>query len=321
LATAAFTSVDLIFAVLRYKDQQYLWMQINNLIPFREIKHCLKEKKMNQIHPRNALTYVGLICTVLICSGLSLAEIDPGAAVGLWLFNGNVSDSSGNENNGELMNGAVIAAGGKFGQALSLDGDDDYVLVPTSASLDSTGENYTGVAWINFERKGGPAPAACCQDDQMVIAFSTNWHNILNVFGRGGRAVVGAVEVGSAELNPRWLSGPTPVDDDQWHHIGFTYDGATKVVYVDGEVDIDQPTTGVFGVAGIDVLIGGTPTGERPSNGLIDEVGIFNVPLAQEEIQQIMNDGLASIVGVPTTSVNPTGKVTTAWARIKAQQF
>jgi hypothetical protein len=79
-----------------------------------------------------------------------------------------------------------------------------------------------------------------------------------------------------------------------------------------------SPTTGIFGVAGIDLLIGGTPTGERPANGLIDEVGIFNVPLTQEDIQQIMNDGLESVVGV-STSVKPTGKITTAWARIKAQ--
>jgi hypothetical protein len=301
------------------KYQQYLWIDINNLIPFREIKHFLKEKKMKKIHPRNALTCVALIGTVLICSGLSIAEIDPGAAVGIWLFNGDVSDSSGNGNHGELMNGAVIAAGGKFGQALSLDGDDDYVLVPTSASLDSTADNYTGVAWINFERKGGTAPGGCCQDDQMVIAFSTNWHNILNVFGRGGRAVPGAVEVGSAELNPSWLSGPTSVDDGQWHHIAFTYDGATKVIFVDGVMDIDQPTTGIFGVAGIDLLIGGTPTGERPANGLIDEVGIFNVPLTEEDIDDIMTDGLASSLGL-STSVKPTGQATTAWGRIKSQQ-
>ncbi len=274
---------------------------------------------MQKIHARITLTCVGLICTVLIWSGLSIAEVDPGTVVGIWLFNGDVSDSGGNGNNGELMNGATIAAGGKFGQALSLDGDDDYVLVPTSASLDSTAENYTGVAWIKFERKGGAAPGGCCQDDQMVIAFSTSWHNLLNVFGRGGRAIPGAVEVGSAELSPSWLSGPTPVDDGQWHHIAFTYDRATKVIFVDGEMDISQPTTGIFGVAGIDLLIGGTPTGERPANGLIDEVGIFNVPLTQEDIQQIMNDGLESAVGL-STSVNPTGKVTTAWARIKVQQ-
>lgn len=273
---------------------------------------------MRKNYARITFTCVGLICIVLIWSGLSVAEINPGTVIGVWLFDGNVLDSSGNGNDGELMKGATIAAGGKLGQALSLDGEDDYVLVPTSASLDSTADNYTGVAWIRFERKGGAAPGGCCQDDQMVIAFSTSWHNILNVFGRGGRAIPGAIEVGSAELSPSWLSGPTSVDDGQWHHVAFTYDGSTKVIYVDGEEDVSQPTTGTFGVAGIDLLIGGTPTGERPANGFIDEVGIFNVPLSQEDIQGIINDGLASIPGI-STSVKSTGKVATTWAIIKAQ--
>jgi hypothetical protein len=274
-----------------------------------------KEKQMNTTYATVILTGA-IICAGLILPALSVAAIDPETAVGVWLFEGDANDSSGNGNHGQLMNGAMNTDSGWSGGALSLDGEDDYVLVPTSASLDSTAENYTATAWIKLARKGGVAPASCCDDDQMVIAFSSSWHNILNVFGRGGRAIPGAVEVGSAELNPSWLSGSTPVDDDQWHHLGFTYDGAMKVIYVDGEVDIDQPTTGVFGVAGIDLLIGGTPTGERPSTGLIDEVGMFNVPLAQEEIQQMMNDGLGSIVGVPP-SVNPTAKVTTAWEESK----
>ena len=58
----------------------------------------------------------------------SFAAIDSATAVAVWLFDdGDVSDASGNGNDGELINGAEIAGGGKWGQALSLDGDDDYV--------------------------------------------------------------------------------------------------------------------------------------------------------------------------------------------------
>jgi hypothetical protein len=174
------------------------------------------------------------------------------------------------------------------------------------------------MAWIKYERKGGVAPGGCCDDDQMVLAFSTSWHNILNVFGRGGRAIPGAIEIGSAELAPSWLSGPTSVDDNEWHHIAFTYDGAMAVIYVDGVVDVDQATTGSFGVAGIDLLIGGTPTGVRPGNGLINDVGIFNVALAEADIQAMMNDGLGALVGV--TAVSPKNRLTTTWADIKSQR-
>ena len=264
------------------------------------------------------LTPIGLVFVGLILSTQSFAAIDPDTVVGIWLFEGNANDSSKNGNDGELMKGADFVNEAKIqNQSLSLDGDNDYVLVPTSKSLESTADEFTGAAWIKYKRKGGVAPGGCCADDQMVLAFSTGWHNILNVFGRGGRAIPGAVEVGSAELAPSWLSGPTAVDDDEWHHIAFTYDGKTKIIYVDGEVDVEAPTGGSFGVFGIDLFIGGTPT-ERPGNGLIDEAGIFNVPLDQKDIQLIMKDGLGKATGL--APVSPKDRLTTMWAEIKSQR-
>ena len=252
----------------------------------------------------------------LLISFHSLAAVDSATAVGVWLFDdGDVSDSSGNGNDGELINGAGVTDGGKWGQALSLDGDDDYANVANSASLDSTAEAYTGVAWVKLQRKGDPH-GACCADDHMVIAFTTQWNNILNVFGPGRGGNQGKIEVGSRDLNPRWLSGPSAVNDDQWHHLAFSYDGANKIIYVDGEVDIEQDTTGVFGAVGVDVHLGGTPT-ERQALGLMDEIAVFNVSLEQGDIQNLMNDGLGSVLGL--TPVTPQGRLTTTWANIKSQ--
>jgi len=270
------------------------------------------------------MTKTWMILTILAVFGLGLtlpphsfAVIDSGSAVGVWLFDdGDVSDSSGNGNAGELMNGAEITDGGKWGQALSLDGDDDYVNVAGSESLDSTAEAYTGVAWVKIQRKGDPH-GACCADDHMVIAFTTQWNNILNVFGPGRSGNQGKVEVGSRELNPRWLFGQATVNDDAWHHLAFTYDGSRKVIYVDGEVDATQDTTGVFGIVGADVHLGGTPT-ERQALGLMDEIAVFNVAYGQVDIQTIMNDGLGSLLGL--TPVSPQGRLTTVWADIKSQQ-
>ena len=246
----------------------------------------------------------------------SFAVIDSGTAIGVWLFDdGDVSDSSGNGNDGELINGAEVTDGGKWGGALSLDGDDDYANVGSSASLDSTAEEYTGVAWVKLQRKGDPH-GGCCADDHMVIAFTTGWNNILNVFGPGRGGNQGKVEVGSGELNPSWLFGPTAVNDDEWHHLAFTYDGAQKILYIDGEVDAEHATTGVFGVVGVDVHLGGTPT-QRQALGLMDEIAVFNVPLEQSDIQTLMNDGIGSVLGL--TPVSPQGRLTTTWATIKSQ--
>ena len=67
---------------------------------------------------------------------------------------------------------------------------------------------------------------------------------------------------------------------------------------------------------GFDVHLGGTPT-ERIALGLMDEIGIFNVSLEQADIQNIMNDGLGSVLGL--TPVTPQDRLTTTWANIKSR--
>jgi len=46
--------------------------------------------------------------------------------------------------------------------------------------------------------------------------------------------------------------------------------------------------------------------------GSIDDVGIFNVALTVNEINDIMSKGLAGI-----TAVSPSGKLATTWSEIK----
>ena len=57
----------------------------------------------------------------------------PSGLVSWWQAEGNALDSA-DGNNGTLQNGATIVAG-KVGQAFSLDGVDDVVLVPDAPNL------------------------------------------------------------------------------------------------------------------------------------------------------------------------------------------
>ena len=49
-------------------------------------------------------------------------------------------------------------------------------------------------------------------------------------------------------------------------------------------------------------------------SGIIDEVSIFNIALADDDIENIMNKGLEEIL-----SVEPSDKIAIIWANIKAQ--
>ena len=239
--------------------------------------------------------------------------INPKAAVAIWLFEGNLKDGTENGNNGEFKNGVKITNGGKFGQALSLDGKDDYVIVKASPSLDSTAKQATTMAWIKFD-KPGKKRNQCCFDDQFVVGWRS-WKNIINVFGAGRNDNWGKVEIGSGQLAPNWSISPKTVNDNKWHHLAFAYDGKKKVLYIDGEVQIDRAATGEFGVKGMDVIIGGA-VAERFAKGLIDEVGIFKVALSKADVKTIMKKGLGRSLG--TLPVTPKSRLTTVWARIRS---
>ncbi|WP_396591622.1 LamG-like jellyroll fold domain-containing protein [Allomuricauda sp. R78024] len=82
-------------------------------------------------------------------------------------------------------------------------------------------------------------------------------------------------------------NGNTTVNDGEWHHVAYTYDGDTIKLYVDGVED--------FTISGITVLNTGN-TGETDINigsqlggsifqGAIDDVRIFDTVLTSDEVR------------------------------------
>ncbi len=261
------------------------------------------------------LVCVSFFVISLMFAFTSHAKIDPETIVGMWLFeegSGNdAEDASENGNDGELMNDPEYVNDGKFGKALSF--ENSYIQVPSSDSLDSCVESYTGLMWVKLDKKPGVILGGCCNDDHALLNFS--YTCLMNVFGPGrGPGSQGKVEVGSGQINPNWVSGAALVNDSQWHHIAFTYDGEEKRIYIDGVVDAQQATTGGFGLMGQPLKIGGMP-GERPALGLIDEVAVFNVALEENDVNDIMDHGLERAAG--GVAVSSAGNLATTWASVK----
>ena len=73
-----------------------------------------------------------------------------------------------------------------------------------------------------------------------------------------------------------------------------------------GEITYGKPTpTAVIGSASVEVP-------RELFNGYIDEIAIFNVALSEEDINEIIDNGLNGIL-----AADPKGKMTTTWADIK----
>ena len=105
------------------------------------------------------------------------------------------------------------------------------------------------------------------------------------------------------------------VTDSEWHHVVGTCDETVAKIYVDGTLkgEVAVPGGKVPDMHDGPITIGGSAINSY--QGLVDEVGLFNVVLSDEEIASIMDDGLAKATGAIT--VSPAGTLTTTWGRLK----
>jgi hypothetical protein len=199
--------------------------------------------------------------------------------VGSWHFNegsGTIAyDSSGNNNNGNLVNDPTWVDG-KFGKALSFDGVNDYVEVPYSASLNPS--EFSISVWARVDGGQGTWRSVITSRDSgpfrgyMIYAGADNkWQFWIGV-------------------STSWLSlyGPDVILG-QWIHIVATYSGGIMRLYVNGS--LYNTTSGTLALNTIRPLrIGAGQTEGAPAfffNGLIDEVRIYNRALSDAEIQAL----------------------------------
>ncbi|MHC4242675.1 MAG: LamG domain-containing protein, partial [Planctomycetota bacterium] len=86
----------------------------------------------------------------------------------------------------------------------------------------------------------------------------------------------------------------------EWHHIVATFDGTEMQLYHDGQSAGTSAATGMLLDQSRSFVIGAKSEDGYVENfftGSVDEVGYFNVVLSPEDIEAIMDNGLAAIIG------------------------
>jgi hypothetical protein len=100
---------------------------------------------------------------------------------------------------------------------------------------------------------------------------------------------------------------------EEWNHIAATYDKSQVKLYVNGA----QVSSGNFAEdvssSNASWYIGYSPG--HQIQGFMDEAAIFNIALTEDDIKDIMNEGLEKALGI--TAVDLSGKLTSTWASIK----
>lgn len=243
-----------------------------------------------------------LITATIITLPLAAASA-PAALVGLYRFEGNTLDSSGNGNHGTVQNatGAATTSNSPLptpGQSLLLDGTDEYVLVPHSASLNITGQ-MTLAAWVN--------PGALGAFEAIIAknpsnGSGSNHAGNYELRAESNRSLNFLYQRGGLNDTVGDSSGANRYVPQSWTHIAVTADGVNTRFYIDGNLVATDPMTAGFGATNTNPLfIGARADLGTDFAGRMDDVAIFNNVLTQAQINTIKM-GDFSAFGVGTTS-------------------
>ena len=249
----------------------------------------------------------GAVCARSACV---VAPNDLGA---WWALEGNGQDSIGTATL-SFFNGAAFGAG-KVGQALVLDGVNDYTKASASPGLNvGTSPGFSVEAWIS------PSNAAALTD-------IGEWNN-----GAGGIGVHLSTSTASSRdlyanlvdtsgVSHQIYSGPNALTNNGLQHVALTYDKTSgwTCLYINGAQSA-RTNLGIFTPqTSYDFYVGTRKSGPFTGiffGGVIDELSLYRRTLTAGEVQSIYAAGTAgkcfgsqplSILTPPQSATVPAG--------------
>ncbi|MEO2002952.1 MAG: LamG-like jellyroll fold domain-containing protein, partial [Candidatus Poribacteria bacterium] len=169
--------------------------------------------------------------------------------------------------------------------AASLDGADDYVLIPDAATLDiSAGGDFSLSLWV----KTGDASNSPRIASKRESVSDTIGYEVYLDSGDGAARVLFDPGGGGATLA---VVGSTSIVDDAWHHVAFAISGSTANLYVDGFLDGSTTDAGlaVGFASAADLLLGASLTvAGAELNGMADEVRAWSSARTETQVQAVM---------------------------------
>jgi glucose/arabinose dehydrogenase len=211
----------------------------------------------------------------------------------------NTADASGNLNTGVLTNGPTWTTG-RYGNAISFDGVNDFVTAPDSASLDLT-TTGTIEAWVRLNAVGrwhgliakGNANTDAAHNYALEV---TNLNRARCILGNGTSFQV--------------LDSTVTFAAGTFRHLACTWNGTTLALYVDGALNASTAQTMTPAGNTAPLSLGQFGGNSDQLSGILDEVRIYSRALAVAEIQADMNTPIATGPNTPPT-ISAIGNQTT----------
>ena len=159
-----------------------------------------------------------------------------------------------------------------LGNALNLDGVNDYVKINDDNKLDLT-NNFTLECWIKPE------------------AFNA-FGGILSKYQGNGTAGYTLRLAGSAPYSginfDNYETAKGILETGKWYHVAAVNNAGVRTLYINGKAQTLTPGGVYTVVANTDSLVMGMDFQSRFFKGSIDEVKIYNTALTSEQVQQDM---------------------------------
>lgn len=210
-------------------------------------------------------------------------------------------DASGNGNSGAAQNG-VSWGPGRYGTGLAFDGQDDYVTIANSPSIDLSGLDLTIEAWVNVAT-GAPSGVLLAKP---WVAGQSSYPFYQYALAYDGGTQQFVFSYGTTTFGLR--SFPIAVPTTGWHHVAFTADSATSFVrgYVDGAQQLSVQVPFPLEARGTPLLLGVDGALASPFQGSLDDVRIYAVALTAAEVQADLAAPVAAGSTAPViTAISP----------------
>ncbi|HET7444259.1 MAG TPA: LamG-like jellyroll fold domain-containing protein [Solirubrobacterales bacterium] len=218
----------------------------------------------------------------------------PTAAYGLDEGSGSTAKDSAGSHTGTVTSSSWVE--GKYGKALSFNGESSCVSVPNSVDLQLAG-SFTLEAWVK--------PANTSQWAPIFFKEAESFYSYSLFFGA---FEAGHVQGYVADKPWEWteVESPAKLTANTWSHVAMTSDGTTLRLYVNG-TQVDTGSAKAAMESKQPLLIGCAKNFGEYFNGQIDNIRIYNRALTAAEVETSKSTAISSS---PPLSTTPTA----AWA-------